>query len=107
LGKLKVPDRLPRFLKEDVVVIDISGSHETRAQAELTFQNDQRPRAELDATVITSFGYSSVDTRDARLVDTDDAVNDVEVGYGERDLLGRPQPWALPAECGLHTASRP
>jgi predicted ThiF/HesA family dinucleotide-utilizing enzyme len=56
LGKPKVPDRLFRFLKEDVVVIDISGGHETRAQAELTFQNNQRPCAELDATVITRFG---------------------------------------------------
>lgn len=67
-----------------------AGALESGAQCKLLFESCECSRAQRDPSIFTGLGLTSVDSCDPCFVDTDDAVDQVEIGYDERDLFGRP-----------------
>lgn len=89
-GAQQIANGLTGILEEDVVV-DLAGRLQARAQLKLPYQNGQRPRAEFDAAIFAGLCLAPIDAMDARLVDADNAVDEVDIGEHEGNFLRRPQ----------------
>lgn len=72
-----------------MLVPNDSGALESGAQSKLSFENRECSRAQRDSSVFTGLGLIAVDSCDPRLVDTDDAVDQVDIGEYECELFGR------------------
>ncbi len=88
---LKVTDGLAIRLEEEMIVIDLACTLEFRAQCQLTLQDGQRTRTQLDPPILAGLGRILVAAIDACLLDRECPACRIEVGHRERNLFRRSQ----------------
>jgi len=88
---LKIANRLPRFLEEQVTVIDLAGAYEVLAQRELPVQYLQRSLTEFYSAVLAGLGGILVDAADPRFIDRKCLLCRIEIRHDDGNLLGRTQ----------------
>src|SRR3981081_1514991 len=74
------------------LVLDTAFFHQPGSHLQLSIEDRDRPRTELDPTILAGFGAIFVDTIHARLGDTKNAADWIVVAHGERDFFRRPKP---------------
>jgi hypothetical protein len=60
-------------------------------QVQVSLQNGQCTGAQLDAAIISGVGFVAIHSVDPCFVDTDDPIDEIDVGHREGDLLRRSQ----------------
>ena len=90
-GAQQIANGRTGILEEDMVVVDLPGGLQARAQVKVSCQNGKRPRAEFDASIFAGLGLAPIDAMDSSLVDADNTMDEVEVRENEGNLLRGPQ----------------
>ena len=86
-GAEQIANRRTGILEEDLVV-DPPRGVQARAQAKLS---GKRSGAEFDASILAGLGLASIDAMDSSLVDTDNAMDEVDIGENEGNFFRGPQ----------------
>src|SRR5882757_2110329 len=85
------PEGLAGLHEENVLVIELPGGGKGFSMTEMSSQDGQRARTQINAAIFARLCFIPIDARDSRLVDTDESVHEINVREHEGDLLRRSQ----------------
>jgi len=87
-GSTPLASASERFTSYDVAAFEVPGGREARSKTEVSSENGQRARTQLDTAIFAAFGLIPIDDGDSGFVDTDEPLREINVRENERNLLG-------------------